>query len=50
MSTETFTQVRPLAALFEEPRDLRPVVPHGSTQIGNDDTGTWSKSTEDNDT
>lgn len=50
MPTATLREVRPLAALFEEPRENVPVTPQGSTQIGNDDTGTWSKSTEDNDT
>jgi len=36
----------PLLAQWSE-TNVRPV---GSTQIGNDDTGSWSKTTEDADT
>lgn len=50
MPTATSEAVRPLAVLFEKPRDEKQTAPYSSTKIGADDTGTWRNDTQDNDT
>jgi hypothetical protein len=42
--------IKPFGARFEQPAVRESQRPLGSTQIGNDDTGTWRSDTQEADT